>query len=415
MFYSFLKILVRFVLKLFFRKIYITGIEHISTTSPQLIASNHPNGFLEPLVMACFFPKPLHFLVRGDVFDNPILAPMLRATNQIPIFRFRDGFSKLRENSQTVNESIDVLVDKKNLLIFAEGGTESIKQLRPLQKGITKIAFQALEKDPKLDLEILPIGINFTYPSKFNSEVMLRIGPPIKVRDYLQKYQDDPKTTQQSILESLTAKMKNNIVHLSDQSRIGVLEDLLIMVRSNYRKSYLPVFIQQDESLDVEISMADKIDALTTDQLSKINTKLTAYKKSLKDVSASPKDILKKSPNLVNIITLLVGFIPAVVGAATNGIPVLLSYLFTKKMVNQIEFRASILMLSNLLLFILYYIGVLVTIWMVGFPLYWVVVMIVLGLWWRYYYELFNDIHWKVSKAKITELKSKGQEILSTI
>jgi 1-acyl-sn-glycerol-3-phosphate acyltransferase len=170
MFYSFLKVLVRFVLKIFFRKIHITGVEHIQINKAQLIASNHPNGFLEPLVMACFFPKPLHFLVRGDVFDNPLLKPLLTSTNQIPIFRFRDGFSKLRENSQTMDESIKVILDKKNLLIFAEGGTESIKKLRPLQKGISRIAFQAIEKDPNLDLEIIPVGINFTYPSLFNRQ-----------------------------------------------------------------------------------------------------------------------------------------------------------------------------------------------------------------------------------------------------
>ncbi|MFN8338031.1 MAG: 1-acyl-sn-glycerol-3-phosphate acyltransferase [Saprospiraceae bacterium] len=173
MVYQFLKILVGFTLKIFFRKIYISGTEHVQNNKAQLVASNHPNGFLEPLIMACFFSKDLHFLVRGDVFDNPFLKPLLIATHQIPIFRFRDGFSKLRENSQTMDESTQVLIDKKNLLIFAEGGTQSIKKLRPLQKGIARIAFQTLEKQPDLDLEILPVGINFTEPSKFNKEVML--------------------------------------------------------------------------------------------------------------------------------------------------------------------------------------------------------------------------------------------------
>ncbi len=56
--------------------------------------------------MDCFFPKDLPFLVRGDIFNNPVLLPLLRSTNQIPIFRFRDGFSKLRENSQTMVESV---------------------------------------------------------------------------------------------------------------------------------------------------------------------------------------------------------------------------------------------------------------------------------------------------------------------
>ena len=95
MFYQFLKILVGFTLRIFYRKIYMTGTEHVKKGKAQLVASNHPNGFLEPLIMACYFPKDLHFLVRGDVFDNPFLKPILTSTHQIPIFRFRDGFSKL--------------------------------------------------------------------------------------------------------------------------------------------------------------------------------------------------------------------------------------------------------------------------------------------------------------------------------
>ncbi|MBL0102155.1 MAG: 1-acyl-sn-glycerol-3-phosphate acyltransferase [Saprospiraceae bacterium] len=130
-------------------------------------------------------------MVRGDVFENPFLRPILKSTHQIPIFRFRDGFSKLRENSHTIDESLQVLIENKNLLIFAEGSTESVKKLRPLQKGIVRIAFQALEKNPELELEILPVGLNFTYPTDFNEEVMLQVGQPILVQKYFESYKTD--------------------------------------------------------------------------------------------------------------------------------------------------------------------------------------------------------------------------------
>ena len=203
MFYKFLKILVGFSLKIFFKKIFVSGIEHIKIDKPQLIASNHPNGFLEPLIMACYFPKDLHFLVRGDVFDKKWLRPILISTHQIPIFRFRDGFSKLRENAGTMDESFKILMENKNLLIFAEGGTESVKKLRPLQKGIARIAFQVLEKDPELDLEIIPTGINFTYPTRFNKEVMLQVGEPIKVKPYFALYLTDKNKAIDQLLSDI--------------------------------------------------------------------------------------------------------------------------------------------------------------------------------------------------------------------
>jgi 1-acyl-sn-glycerol-3-phosphate acyltransferase len=173
MLYKIFKVIVSFTLKIFFRKIYLSGLENLDNSKPQILASNHPNGFLEPLLMACFFTRPLYFLVRGDVFDNKFLKPILVATHQIPIFRFKDGFSKMRENTQTLQASSDVLLDGKCLLIFAEGSTKCIKMLRPLQKGLSRITFDTLARDPNIDLEILPVGINFTHNTLFNKEVMI--------------------------------------------------------------------------------------------------------------------------------------------------------------------------------------------------------------------------------------------------
>src|SRR5690606_7108683 len=155
MLYSILRVIVGFSLKIYFRKIDISGIEHLKPGKAQIIASNHPSGFLEPLIMACFFPRDLYFLVRGDLFENKIIKYFLEATHQIPIYRFKDGFSKLRNNADSIQAATDVLVKNKCLLIFVEGGTKSIKKLRPLQKGFVRMASEAVQKNPQIDLEIL--------------------------------------------------------------------------------------------------------------------------------------------------------------------------------------------------------------------------------------------------------------------
>ncbi len=415
MFYSFLKVLVRFVLKIFFRKIHITGIEHVQLTKPQLIASNHPNGFLEPLVMACFFPKPLHFLVRGDVFDNPLLKPILTSTNQLPIFRFRDGFSKLRENSQTMDASIQVLLENKNLLVFAEGGTQSIKKLRPLQKGISRIAFQALDKNPDLDLEILPVGINFTYPSLFNRTVMLRVGKPIKVQNYHQKFINEPKETHQLLLDDTYREMKKNIIHLEDQDRINIFEKLLIILRSKTTLEYLPVFIQNTDQLDKEKRLAEKVDALDELSLVKVKADVKAIEKDLEKQKASLYEITKQPVSIARALILILGFIPAFIGLLSNGLPIILANLFTKSKVKHIEFKASILMIGNLLLFLIYYIKLFILSLVFDWSLWFIIISIILGFWLRFYYEFYTTTTLKLSKKQLDKFNNAGLAILNNL
>jgi len=414
MFYSFLKVLVRFTLKIFFKKIFITGLEHIKSGTPQLIASNHPNGFLEPLIMACFFPKPLHFLVRGDVFENPILKPLLKSTNQIPIYRFRDGFSKLRENSQKMDESIQVMLDKKNLLIFAEGGTESIKKLRPLQKGISRIAFQTLEKDPDLDIEILPVGINFTFPALFNKEVMLNIGAPLKVRDYLNQYSQDNKSGHESLLNDLFSAMKKSVIHLEDQKRLKTFEKMVVFQRSKNLYSYLPVYLNEIKPLKSEKKLAESIDNLSDDELQEIREKIKVLESEMKNENVTLDDICKIPYNASRILILLIGFLPALLGGLLHAIPFTISYYFTKINVKQKEFRASILMVTSMILCLLLYIAFVIIIAMTAISFYWLAISILTGLWFRYYYQTWIGTTF-VSMKLLDKFKNKGFQILNNM
>lgn len=414
MFYQFLKILVGFTLKIFFKKIYITGTENVKNDRPQLIASNHPNGFLEPLVMACFFPKDLHFLVRGDVFDNKFLKPLLTSTHQIPIFRFRDGFSKLRENSQTMDESMQVLLDNKNLLIFAEGGTESIKKLRPLQKGIARIAFQAMDKNPNLPLEILPVGINFTYPAKFNEEVMLRVSEPILVKPYYDIYLQDKNKGIDTLLTDLYIKVKENIIHLEDQHRIKTFEHLAIVERSTSPTDHLPIKIEDTKRLDREKRLAEKLDALSVDTYEQVKSAIKGLESKFKTSGLKWAAINKSPLTLVGALILILGCIPAFIGFMLNIIPLAFGYYFTKAKVKQKEFKASILMVVTLVMFLIQYIIIILLCGVGILPWLLPLVGIVSLLWLKYYYMVYDDTCF-VSKNTLDSFKDNALQILNTV
>lgn len=184
MIYRFLYYVLGWALRAFYRKIYISGTEKLKDNQAYILASNHPAGFVEPLIMACYLPRDLYFLTRGDLFENKLYNYIFTATHQIPIFRFRDGFSNLRNNQQSISRAVDTLKQKKALLIFVEGTTSYQFDARPVQKGFARMGFQALTEDPELNISVLPVGISFSKIDSMGGDVILNIGDPIDMRSY---------------------------------------------------------------------------------------------------------------------------------------------------------------------------------------------------------------------------------------
>lgn len=400
MLYRILKVLVGFGLQVFYRKIHISGLEHIKKDRPQLIASNHPNGFIEPLVMACFLPKPLNFLVRGDVFEKKWLKPILEATYQIPVFRFRDGFSKMRENQASMSSSIEVLLKGQNLLIFAEGGTESIKRLRGLQKGLPRIAFSVLEQNHDLDLEILPVGINFTYPTVFNSEVMLKIGAPIRVKDYFELYSNDKRQAYDQLTERIYNEMLPNVVHLETDEDEKLFEKTMPIFRET--KPNVPVLVYNDGALQKEIRVAKMISDATTDQKKEVLELLNAQN-GLGKFQFFPAHFFR-------YMLIIVGFFPALVGLLIHFLPILVAVNFTKVKVKQKEFRASILFVVFLVnVLILYLILIPLVFIIFHIPWYYLFVCAILGLFAKFYYDFvtFTDFSMGVRDHENTKRSLK--------
>jgi 1-acyl-sn-glycerol-3-phosphate acyltransferase len=181
---------VNLCLRVAYRKIYINGLENIKSNKAYLVTANHPSGFMEPLIMACLFPRDLYFITRGDLFANPFYNFVFKATHQIPIFRFKDGFSNLRHNQESVRKAVDTIKERKALLIFAEGSTKYCFFSRPLQKGFLRMGFQALAEDKNLEIDILPVGLTFNYVDKFGSDVIMNIGESFSLNSFFDPSDD---------------------------------------------------------------------------------------------------------------------------------------------------------------------------------------------------------------------------------
>ena len=76
MLYPIFKIIMKVYFNMYYKKIYIEGADQIPEGVPLVFICNHPNSFMEACLLATFQNRPLHFLVRGDMFEKKWLAPI---------------------------------------------------------------------------------------------------------------------------------------------------------------------------------------------------------------------------------------------------------------------------------------------------------------------------------------------------
>lgn len=259
MLYFVLRPVLRLALQIYFRKICVHGLEHVPLSGPLILASNHPSAFFEGCLLACLQPRSVYFMVRGDVFVNPFYRRFLVALHQIPIYRFVDGFSNLRQNQSIMTEVYSVLAENKVILIFSEGRTIFEKKLQPLQKGTARMAFGAMQFAGMDDIPIVPVGINYTCFNVFRSEVMINFGAPISAKSYY----SDPNTNQSIGVAALTnhleQKLRSLTVNISRTSDEPLFNRLAATQRLPKFKSSWPVMLLNQESFLHEVNLAEKL------------------------------------------------------------------------------------------------------------------------------------------------------------
>ncbi len=183
MLYRFLKIYVRFAIRFFCHSIRVNKPELLKIRGPLLIASNHPNSFLDAIIYDILFDTPIWSLARGDVFKRFSKAiPFLRAVKIFPIYRTREGAQNLLENYETFNACMQVFQKGEAVTIFSEALCVNEWHLRPLKKGTARIAFMAWEKG--LPLQVLPAGINYSSFRRFGKQIDVNFGNLLQSSDF---------------------------------------------------------------------------------------------------------------------------------------------------------------------------------------------------------------------------------------
>ena len=178
--------MVRLALKIFCRDLVVIHPEVLQAKGPLLLVANHPNSFLDAIVIGAQFRETVHFLARGDAFHKPWHAKLLRMLNMIPVYRLSEGRENLFLNEAAFARSKEVLSQNGIVLIFIEGICVHKHALQPFKKGAARIAMDSKDLN---GFRIIPLGIAYDSFEHFGKKIHIDIGEATPVKKIL-PYED---------------------------------------------------------------------------------------------------------------------------------------------------------------------------------------------------------------------------------
>ena len=219
--YLFLRGCVDFMFKASYRKVEYCGKEHIPQEGVVIYAPNHTNTLMDALAVLAIDKKAKVFVARADIFQNPIVLKFLTFLKMLPIHRKRDGVENLAKNEDINDVVVEALRHGLPFCILPEGTHRAMYSLMPLQKGIFRIALQANDAlGAHTPVYIVPVGITFGHFFRYRSSLLVRIGAPVHITQFVQEHPQLSVPHQINALRQiLTERLKGLILHIADDER----------------------------------------------------------------------------------------------------------------------------------------------------------------------------------------------------
>ena len=187
------------LVRLFYREISISGAELLPKAGPWLVASNHPNGLLDPIVLRIGLQRPVGFLAKSTLFGNRLGRLAMLSFGGLPAYRQVDG-QDTAKNQATFEQCRHVLRRGQILSLFPEGVSHSDPGLRPFKTGAARIAlsYQA-QRDQQggEPLWLVPVGLTYTAKETFRSAAALTVGQPIDVAAFAAAHPDESQAARE--------------------------------------------------------------------------------------------------------------------------------------------------------------------------------------------------------------------------
>ena len=204
------------ILRVFFRRIEVSGVERVPVHGPVIFVLNHPSGLIDHAFLLCLAPRRVSLLAKAPLFRMPVIGFFCRAFEAIPVHRRQDASSDPAQNRETFDTARAVLARGGAIAIFPEGTSHSDPKLRPLKTGAARIAFGAAgalgDASP---IRIVPVGLYYRAKRTFRSAALLYFGEPFAVEPVALEPGEEPPA---GPVRALTARIEQALAAVTLQA-----------------------------------------------------------------------------------------------------------------------------------------------------------------------------------------------------
>src|SRR5436189_276591 len=155
-FYRLVRATARFWLWFFFKSVDVRHPERVPDAGPVLLCINHPNNFIDSLLVGAAVGRKVHYLATAGLFRRRLVARFLRACGAISVYRRQDDPRTCRrpptvgagladpatteKNADTFAACAAALAEGHVIAIYPEGTTHAEARVQRIKTGAARIA-----------------------------------------------------------------------------------------------------------------------------------------------------------------------------------------------------------------------------------------------------------------------------------
>ncbi len=189
--YRIILALLRFMVRVFFRRVTVSGIEKVPRDGGGIVVTWHPNGLIDPGLILTKFPRRVVFGARHGVFKWPVLGSLMRQIGTVPIYRASDlpeldAAARSEANKKSLSALAAEIAAGSFSALFPEGISHDAPHLKELKTGAARLFYQASEAaSPDRQPVIVPVGLHYDDKDLFRSNALVEFFEPMQLPENL--------------------------------------------------------------------------------------------------------------------------------------------------------------------------------------------------------------------------------------
>ncbi|KAI0070641.1 hypothetical protein K474DRAFT_1651022 [Panus rudis PR-1116 ss-1] len=222
--YFLIRLLFKFVLKIFYGTIVVEGTENIPKRGePCIVCANHSNSLTDALLLVASIPwkrrNLLRLTAKSTQFGKKTFTSwLIESAGTVPLQRRQDVADGKVDNSNVLQKLLEALEIGDAVCLFPEGMSRYSPNIAPLKTGVARIVSDVLTRNrnnPDFTISVLTCSITYMHREHFRSDVLVTFHPPMKF---------SPKTHPELLAPVDFHNIRSLTARIHQQISIGTLD-----------------------------------------------------------------------------------------------------------------------------------------------------------------------------------------------